>query len=92
MPVALDLPSHLAPRYPFPSPLRTLNPPCCAGQVLSSMGLQAEVPLCSIKLSPPDAALLQINSDELLHLPRTPQVRTHSQVPVNAPDICGTLC
>lgn len=47
-------------------------------QVLSSMGLQAEVPLCSIKLSPPDAALLQINSDDLLHLPRTPQVRTYA--------------
>ena len=58
-------------------------------QVLSSMGLQAEVPLCSIKLAPPDAALLQINSDDLLHLPRTPQVRTHSRGQVNALDICG---
>lgn len=43
-------------------------------QVLSSMGLQAEVPLCSIRLMPPDAPLLQINSDDLLQLPRTPQV------------------
>ena len=43
------------------------------------MGLQAEVPLCTIKLSPLDAALLQIDSDDLLHLPRTPQVCTHVQ-------------
>ena len=38
------------------------------------MGLQAEVPLCGIKLSNPDTALLQINSDDLLQLPQTPQV------------------
>ena len=37
------------------------------------MGLQAEVPLCSIKLSAPDAALLQVNSDDLMQLPKTPQ-------------------
>ena len=43
-------------------------------QVLASMGLQAEVPLCSIKLAAPDTPLLQVNSDDLMQLPRLPQV------------------
>lgn len=38
------------------------------------MGLQSEVPLCNVKLSAPDAALLQVNSDDLMQLPKTPQV------------------
>jgi len=43
-------------------------------QVLTSMGLLSEVPLCNIKLSAPDAALLQVDSDDLMQLPKTPQV------------------
>ena len=43
-------------------------------QVLHSMGLQAEVPLCSIKLSAPESRLLEVKSDDLLQLPKTPQV------------------
>ncbi len=43
-------------------------------QVLTSMGLLSEVPLCNIKLSSPDAALLQVDSDDLMQLPKTPQV------------------
>jgi len=38
------------------------------------MGLLSEVPLCNIKLSAPDAALLQVDSDDLMQLPKTPQV------------------
>ena len=38
------------------------------------MGLQAEVPLCNIKLAAPDSALLHIDSDDLMQLPKTPQV------------------
>lgn len=41
------------------------------------MGLQSEVPLCNVKLSAPDAALLQVNSDDLMQLPKTPQVLCH---------------
>jgi len=43
-------------------------------QVLTSMGLLSEVPLCNIKLSTPDVALLQVDSDDLMQLPKTPQV------------------
>jgi hypothetical protein len=50
----------------------------CCMQVLTSMGLLSEVPLCNIKLSSPDAALLQVDSDDLMQLPKTPQVCTDS--------------
>ena len=43
-------------------------------QVLHSMGLQTEVPLCSIKLAAPESRLLEVKSDDLLQLPKTPQV------------------
>ena len=43
-------------------------------QVLQSMGLQSEVPLCSIKLSPPETRLLEVKSEDLLQLPKIPQV------------------
>ncbi len=46
----------------------------CGMQVLTSMGLLSEVPLCNIKLSTPDVALLQVDSDDLMQLPKTPQV------------------
>ena len=54
--------------------VRLFNQATVVLQVLHSMGLQAEVPLCSIKLSAPESRLLEVNSDDLLQLPKTPQV------------------
>lgn len=54
-------------------------------QVLTSMGLQSEVPLCNVKLSAPDAALLQVNSDDLMPLPKTPQGPVHAVLPFPDP-------
>lgn len=54
-------------------------------QVLTSMGLLSEVPLCNIKLSAPDAALLQVDSDDLMQLPKTPQGPVHAVLPFPDP-------
>ncbi|KAA6421485.1 MAG: hypothetical protein FRX49_08429 [Trebouxia sp. A1-2] len=53
--------------------------------VLTSMGLLSEVPLCNIKLSSPDAALLQVDSDDLMQLPKSPQGQVHAVLPFPDP-------